>query len=274
MEPEGTDPDDDRFAGTFYEPFGPGPHSGALVFHGSQKGEIFEQFARRLAVAGVVTLHVEFYDAPGAPDEFAEVPLSYVERAVDWLAERADGDRLGVVGFSRSTELAFLLAARDDRVGPVVAYAPSAYTFPGFTEPETSAWAADGDPLPYVPGPDGMDDASTRERFRAAVERADEETLDAARLPVTDVSRAVLVSGGDDGIWQSGAFASDLSDRLGEAGVGYDRRHYPDAGHGIVAPYRDYADQPEWLGGTPNADAHAAVDAWPAVVGALRSPVE
>lgn len=268
-----TDVGGDELTGRLYEPLGPEPAPAVLVLHGAGKGDYTHRYARLLAYHGYAALRLEYFDAPGVPEAFDSVPVEYFSRAIDWVTAREGvrEGRVGVIGWSRGSEAATLLAAADDRVRVLVGYAPSAYSFPGLVPSGevVPAWTRDGEPVAFVPPYDGIEDDEGEPsvvRFRRTVERADPDDLDRARLPVEDVAGpVVLVSGGDDRVWPSPAFAETLIDVLEASDHDWPFVHlsYEDAGHAIAAPYESTdEDTLAELGGTDAATAHAAADAW------------
>lgn len=289
------DPDRDGIVGELYVPAGDGPHPGVVALHGSG-GEPEVRFAEALASRGFATLALRYFGDPDpVPDRLAEVPISYVGRAIDRLKRRdavAAAD-VGVLGVSRGTEAAFLAAARRDDVGVVIAYAPSAYAWPGRggegeEGPPPSAWTVDGDPLPILPHPGEAASPERTERglrpramFEAFVEHASADALAASALPVEGIDADVLLlSGGDDRVWQAAEMAETVAERLRNAGTAGDVTHlsYDDAGHHAGVPYQPTAERtvvatdegPDVVhGGTPEGIAEAEVDAWTAVLDAL-----
>lgn len=98
-----------------------------------------------------------------------------------------------------------------------------------------------------------------------------EETLADAAIPVEDVDGPVLlVSGGDDRLWNTVALHRAAAERL--EGHEYDHEHlvYDDAGHRIMIPYRPTTNRtegPQYVyGGTTAGYAEADVDHWPRVL--------
>jgi|AntRauMinimDraft_4_1070384.scaffolds.fasta_scaffold00048_57 dienelactone hydrolase len=287
------DPETDGVAGELYVPEPSGPHPSVLALHGSG-GEPLGRKARALAAEGYVVLALRYVGGPSpVPETFAEVPVSYAGDALDYLHARedvTDGDA-GVVGVSRGTELALLVAAERDDVGVVVAYAPSAYTWFGDGDgdgPPPSAWAVGGEALPVLPhpGPDAEPaETGTGVRFRpmfeAFAEQAPEDALADARLPVEDVAADVaLVSGGDDGVWPAGPMADTIAGEMADAAGTATRHHFPDAGHGVFVPYHPTTERataaqdggpPVVHGGTPAGAAEADRDAWTAALDALET---
>ncbi|WP_232703090.1 acyl-CoA thioesterase/bile acid-CoA:amino acid N-acyltransferase family protein [Halobacterium wangiae] len=254
------DVDRDGVAGTLYCPPGDGPHPGVVDLHGSA-GRLSDDGARRLATEGFATLALHYAGEHDAlPDELANVPLSYVDDAADWLRDQdaVAGEQFGGVGVSRGAELALLLGARRDWVGAVVSYSGSV---PWDTPRDDPAWLDDGEVVPHLT-------AEEAPRF----EDLDEE-------PVADVTPAVeetdgpvlLLSGGDDQVWNSRRLSEAVADRLREHEFPHDFEHrtYDDVGHLIGTPYAP-------LGGfgdetRQRATARAGEDAWPAVLDCLET---
>jgi len=285
------DPATDGLAGDLYVPEGDGPHPGVVSLHGSG-GEPAGRTARALAARGFTVLALRYFGGPDpVPESFAEIPVSYVGDAIDHLRARddvADGD-VGVMGASRGTELALLVAAERDDVGAVAAYAPSAYAWFGEQDgegPPPSAWTVDGDPLPILPhpGPDGRPEETPRglrhrPLFETFVEHAPDDALADVRLPVERIAADVLlVSGGDDGVWQAGEMAEAVVDAMADAPGTATHRRFPDAGHSFFVPYHPVTeravvateDGPNVVhGGTPAGSADADRDSWTAALNAL-----
>jgi nucleolar protein 56 len=278
--------------GRLFAGVGPGHSPGVLVLHGTGgPGGYEEAYARHLAHHGYTALSLAYFDAPGVPDALDRVPLETFVRGIDVLldAPETDGDRVGVVGFSRGAEAALLTGVHDDRVGAAMASVGSGYVFPAPTwmdgvDEERAAWTRDGDPVPYVPvegtgesEDEDFDDVATADGGPRPFAAASEATLDAATIPVEAIDGPVcLVSGGADSIWHTGQPATVAADRLAAADRDWpdDHRHYPDAGHAIRVPYRDSDADPgeeHRLGGTHGANARAAADAFQATVATLRA---
>lgn len=282
-----------RVAGYLYEGIGPGPHPGVLVLHGAGGAGGYErQYAALLAEHGYTVLCVEYFGAPGIRENLASVPLEAFERAGNWLTDHPDvaGDRVGVAGFSRGGEAALLAGAHFDVVGAVIAYVPSGLVFPapswmdGIGENEP-AWTLGGDPLPFIPVDEYVTDADGIEAPLGgdeprppmlAHERAPAAIRERATIPVENIAGPVLlVSGDEDRVWPSTRFAGLAAERLERHDHSWpvEHRSYPAAGHAIRVPYRFESDDPpdetHWLGGTSEANAAAAADAWLATLQCL-----
>lgn len=121
------------------------------------------------------------------------MPLEYFAAAAELLRREAGGDRrVALVGYSRGTEAAVLLANdRPDLVEGTVLYAPNnrvAAAFPG----PGDAWTRVGAPVRRGP------------------------------LPVDGVTGPVLaLAGGRDALWNAGGQAAGLAAALTAAGVAH-----------------------------------------------------
>jgi dienelactone hydrolase len=105
----------------------------------------------------------------------------------------------------------------------------------------------------------------------------DADAVDAATIAVEKCTGPVLlVSGGDDHVWPTAKMCEALTHRMASHGRADAIRHlhYPKAGH-MLFPYSRPADtqvpeMPMDLGGSPDDDAAAHLDAWPIVLECLR----
>ncbi|WP_267639874.1 acyl-CoA thioesterase/bile acid-CoA:amino acid N-acyltransferase family protein [Haloarchaeobius amylolyticus] len=251
--------DREDVVGTLFEPPGDGPHPAILDLHGSA-GRLGTRRAKLLADQGYATLAIDYFgEGDPIPGEHRNVPLEYFDSARDWLREQPgiDAERVGAFGVSRGAELALLLGSRRDWVGVVVSYAGSALAWD--TPCGEPAWTDGGDPVPHIvaeptPGASieqGLDDGEI-ERAVSRVENTDGPIL--------------LLSGGDDEVWQSRYLAELAIDRLDRHDFAHPYEHltYDGVGHYIGTPY-----QP--LSGVGPAEvakatARASEDSWPRVL--------
>ena len=210
-----------------------------------------------------------------------------------WLSERPEVTEraVGLLGVSKGAELALVSAALlGEAVGAVVAAVPSSVVFFGsaFTGSEfthsVSSWTWRGEPLPFVPyDPSAAAEFTdrgirTRPIFVAAL--ANEAALDAATIAVEDIRGPILLlSGGDDQQWPSSLMAERVAARAASADRADMVRHvnYPDAGHTLLGYTPTWSARPGLdrppsfdLGGTSEANAAAAADAWPRIASFLR----
>lgn len=283
--------------GTVFEPSGDGTAPGVLVLHGSG-GRPDTVRARLLASHGFVTAAIQYFGGEGQPDSLVGVPLETVETAIEHLGshERVGGSQVGVVGTSKGGELALLAGARLDGVGAVVSVNGSGVAWegiPGGANPfPGSSWTVDGDEVPYVPY---ARDQSTWEAvlgsfsdpdppfeyeqaYSQSFEEATSDTIADATIPVESIDGPVLlVSGGEDSMWDSVKLQQVAADRLTRHEHGYESDHlvYDHAGHAISVPYLPTANRSVGsqfvFGGTQQGYARADRHHWPRAIQTLAS---
>ena len=254
---------EDGLVGRLFSPARRGPVPGILVLGGSEGGlaPYLEREAALLASRGYAAFALayfrgEFFAPEGVgslPDTLTNVPLEYFGRALGWLGGRGGvrGDRLGVIGHSRGGELALLLGATQPEVKAVVSYVGSGVVVSS-PEGDEPAWTRAGEPVPYVAFTGG----EAQELSSGEISRTE--------IPVEKTNGPVLlISAGDDALWPSERLSRVAYERLSNSRRTHEDETvtYPGAGHAIVAPYAPTTGN-EALGGTPEADAAAAEDAW------------
>ena len=257
-----TDVETDGIVGTLVEPADPGPHPGVLVLHGSG-GHLPVQRAALLASHGFAAFALRYSgEHERLPDEVERVSLEYFDRSAGWFRSRSTvkAGPLGIVGHSRGGEVGLLLGTRYDWVGPIVSYAGSGVLWD--TPNGAPAWLdEDGEALPSVSG-DGKPTL-----LEGQLEAADEDTREAATIPVEELEGPVLfISGGKDPIWPARRLAEIGMERLECAAFEYPSEHltYDDAGHFITPPYLPKVSP--IFGGTAEGMAYADMDSWPTVL--------
>ena len=276
--------------GTFRTPDTRGPYAAVLALGGSDGGTP-RYFADLLVPEGFAVLSLAYWGTPETQPWFTEIPLERIERGLRWLIGRPEirthAGRVALVGVSRGGELALLVASTfPELVGPVVAYTPSSVVWQGFdlTLPpgETrSSWSLGGEPLPYLAVPPGAapTQSSAGISWLPMMEPGldDSEAVDLSMIAVERCAGPVLlVSGGDDHVWPTARMCAMVAERMSSHGRRDEIRHlnYPRAGH-MLFPYSRPPDTqvPEMstdYGGSPEDDAAAHADSWPAVLGCLR----
>lgn len=210
-----------------------------VVISGSGGGDALSTgMARALAVAGFPALGLGYFKVPGRPDELRDVPLEYFEDAVGVVRARCgDGVPVVLLGSSRGSEAALLVASRSPGlVDGLIGLVPANAAF-GSWPPGGAAWTADGEAVP-------SNDEIPVERIEGAV---------------------LLVSAGRDEVWPSSSMASALVARLERHGRPCVHLTYPEATHALsyIAPVTK--------GDVLPADAAARDDAWPRIVEFLGS---
>jgi dienelactone hydrolase len=204
-------------------------------------------------------LALAYFRADRLPSHLVEIPLEYFERAVRWIKQRDDiaSDRLGLLGVSRGSELAMLLATRMPDVRAVVAYAPmNAVSYgipPGprpWEQPRRATWTYGGALIPFYAGtlPPPEDDPAV--------------------IPVEQIRGPVLlIAGASDRLAPSAAMGEAVIRRLRNHGHRYRDTlvTYADAGHSVAFPYIPVTPRLS-LGGTAPGMARADRDSWQVVL--------
>lgn len=291
-----TDVREGGLVASIFEPADRRGHTAVLVLGGSMGG-LEAARAAVLASRGYAAMALAYFGLPGLPDSLVGIELEYFERAIRFMEETglSSPDRLVLMGTSRGGELALLLASRMAGVGGVVAYVPSAVVHAGIpaggdrrrieeageASARPAAWTVAGEGLTPAPVTfERVDFGAPPVRFLPGFAGGleDRAGIEAARIPLQDVTAPVLMfSGGDDQVWPSTAFA-----RLAEEALTSSRQveHvvYPGAGHNIGHPYLpatahtvvhpisglDFA-----FGGSDAADARANEESWSRVLAFL-----
>lgn len=256
-------------------PAGP-PRCAVLVLPGSS-GRVEVDRVRHLARHGAAAMSIRWFGGAGQPAHVCEVPLETFAPALDRLAGICG--HLGVIGTSRGAEAALLLAARDPRIKVVGAFSPSPVVWADLSGAGTrSSWTEAGAPLAFVPY-DGAWEPVTiggATAFRTMYEQSMVTFADrvpAATIPVERIAGEVLVSGGgDDQLWPSDVFASQIARRRADHGLGTHVLTWPGAGHQVVLPGEPPATggMAPARGGSVAADSELGAAAWSVLRGLLR----
>src|SRR5262249_29685551 len=193
-----------------------------IILLGGSDGEPMKERSMLLASNGYAVLNLFFFGHASLPKTFAEVPVEYLTNAVSWLSHRdqVEPTRIGVIGHSRGSEAAFLIATLCPNVRAVVGVAPRSVVWPGpgASGYFHSAWSLDGKELPYVRGRlskglgaflkevGGGTQIEQRPLFEDGLKN--KAAVEKARIPVEKVNGAVLlISGKDDRVWPSEAMS-------------------------------------------------------------------
>lgn len=261
-------------AGILCRPAGPGPFPAVLCIGGAIGGPVWaDRTAALLAAHGYIALSVAYFGVGALPRELVEVPLEYLSGAYSWLRSRADvdADRVAIIGKSKGSEAALLLASRLERIAGVIAYMPSSVVYQGIQvegviTTARSSWTYRGAPLPFVPcyAEGGRFAADTFSRLAELhMANLDNDWIVArAGIEVERIAGDILLfSAESDRVWPSTWHANRIIRRLEEHDWGGTVHHiaYAGAGHGITLPYLP---QQSFGGGTARANAVAEADAW------------
>ena len=258
---------DNGLNGVLYRPEGNARVPAIIVLGGSEGGlQGASSVGSAFAQHGYAVLALAYFMDDGLPQTLENIPLEYFDKAVDWLKAQPgiDGGEIGVVGGSRGSEAALLLASRRADIKAAAAFAPSGIVWQGlnFANPMNMgpAWTLDGKPLPYLM-PDGMayrPGAPMKPMFDHALAQIDAHP--GVHIPVEQINGPILlVSGKADALWPSFEMSEAIVKRLGDKGFKYPVEHlsYDTAGHMV------FAGDPA----SPSAQAGAKVPANPVLGG-------
>jgi len=271
---------DDGLLGAFYMPEGSGRRPALLVLGGSEGGlGASSGVGASFTKEGYAVLALAYFMEEGLPQSLENIPLEYFDKAVDWLKRQpgVNPDAIGVIGGSRGSEAALLLASRNSSVKAVMAFAPSGVVWQGlnFANPMNMgpAWTLDGQALPFLT-PDGMKyrpGASMKPMFDAALATDTRKEVD---IPVERIKAPILlISGKEDALWPSWDMGEAIVKRLTAADFAYDVQHlgHDGAGHMVfmgdpaspAAQSMAKAPPNPMMGGTGEAGLAAWKQNWP-----------
>jgi dienelactone hydrolase len=265
-----------------------------ILLHGSEGGGA--RSARALAVRyagqGYAAFALNYFawdleKLRGVPNIHINQPIELLEQVRAWLATRPEADvgRIGVYGHSKGAEYAEVAAVRYRWIKAVAACVPTDVVWegygigdgrnapdPAYVPPRLkSSWSWRGVPLPYVPLKPWAKDAffDNSERYELSRQAHLTEAAKAAIPIERSGARVLLIGGGRDEVWASGAMATRLAARMRRAGKAarVDLVVYPAAGHQICGDgtYPTHV----WASASsdprvkdPVAEGKAAADAW------------
>lgn len=240
----------DGFHGALYRPEADRfPGKALIAFSGSDgRFPLACKLAEIFRGAGLTTLALAYWNAPGLPGQIAALPVEAVERPALWL--RGQGyEKVGLWGISKGGELALLAASlMPELISCVVAVSPMDMVCQAI-EPRKkkplpgSSWSWRGAGLPYAPldwslGRMVRDSLRTREpTLRSAYGAAAAHPPEEAVIPVERIAGPVLLlSARHDSIWPAAGAAQRITARLDGAAFPHAHRHicYEYASHLLV----------------------------------------
>jgi len=239
---------------SFYTPEGEGPFPTVVVLNGSDGG-LNETAAALFASHGFAALALAYFNYETLPKQLIDIPIEYFEKAIEYLINRPEvkKDKIGVTGISYGGMLSLLLASFYPEFKAVAAYSPSCYLSGGVGgdyDLPIASFTRQGKPLPFVHNPKNsmsilrekgmLGPIWLRDFYKLLVEEALPQDLEAGTIKVEKINGPVLLlSGEDDGMWQSSWFCETAMARMKDKGFawGYEHVCYSNAGHYINRPY-------------------------------------
>lgn len=276
---------DNGLVAAFYDP-DPDPDGverrpALLILGGSEGGsEGVRMLAKPFAEQGYAVLALSYHGVEGLPRTYADIPLEYFDKAIDWLAANpaVDPERIGVYGISKGGELSLLLGSRSKKLHAVAAGAPSSVVWQGGADARYmhSTWTVDGKDAPFLPY-DMSKPFDVRDYMGSIHRMYDGALTNAAAhadavIPVERINGPILmISGKADAMWPSSRMSDDVVKRLQDKGFAHPVTNlaYPDAGHAVGMPPAFGASKKgpdEAAGGTAEGNAVGRADMWPKLV--------
>ncbi|MEO0462955.1 MAG: acyl-CoA thioesterase/bile acid-CoA:amino acid N-acyltransferase family protein [Pseudomonadota bacterium] len=207
-------------AGTLFEPAEPNG-VGVLVIGGSEGG-LFPARAAQLAGSGFTTIALAYFDYPGRPKAARAIAIEYFGEALAFLRAQKTVKRAGVIGVSRGSEAAQLLAiSQPEAVDALLCWVPSHLIHRGFDmasgedfmQEHLPMWVLDGEELPgidHLPADCAANETLKGDflttggrRYRESYKRAWSAAADSAQCIVIEryPGPILAVAGRDDALW-------------------------------------------------------------------------
>jgi dienelactone hydrolase len=250
--------------GVLFLPAAPGPHPGVLVVGGSEGG--LPSFkAAWLASHGYAAFALAYFRYEDLPRDLAGIPLEYFGAALAWMIQRPEilSDQIAVMGTSRGGELALQLGSMYPQIKAVVAYVPANVRYPACcgSTAVPYAWTWRSQPLAYLSP-------------RMAINPWEDQTAAlTAAIPVEATHGPILlISGGEDGVWDSTLMADGVVNRLKQTHFAYhvEVLKYAHAGHRAGRPEL----VPAWHSGTERSASGAELEFGGSVKGDAESSLD
>lgn len=205
-----------------------------IAFGGFEGGlETGNSNGEMIAPHGVAVLGVAYFKEKGISKTLDQIPMEYFIEAINYLEThpQIDASRIGVVGGSRGTEAAFLLATMDSRIKSVVVTTPSKVAWYGLTVPK-SAWTFQGQDIPAL-GLELDSSAKLVDRFSVALEN--KKDLNKYLFKFENINGPLLmISAEHDQVWPSYQMSKDIELYLKNKGFKYQVTHNSyKTGHGF-----------------------------------------
>ncbi|BAH40527.1 MAG TPA: hypothetical protein DGD08_04460 [Gemmatimonas aurantiaca] len=165
-------------------------------------------------------LAIGYFGSPGTPEHLDRIALEGIYAAIADVARRpdVDGRCIALVGASKGSELALLLASRYPDIDAVAAIAAGYAVFPAHTTTmTTSSFSHHGQSLPFVPLPWSATVPLITGNLRKVFDIMSADTTAVARalIPVEKIHGPVfLLSATQDEYWDSQGMSDAMMKRL------------------------------------------------------------
>jgi dienelactone hydrolase/uncharacterized protein (DUF2141 family) len=235
---------DDLYAQLYTPKNATGRVPAVILIDGSTPGlDGVSVLAAAYAREGIAALALAYFGETDLPTAMTNIRLEYFDAALATLKARPEIDpgKIGVLGVSRGSEPAFLLAARNPDIRAIVAVGPSAVVWQGYDpatpEATVAAWTASGQPLPFLMADASLYDPNGPQAPMFVSALAKLEARTEVLLPVEKINGPLLMMAGkDDRIWPSASMAQSIEARLLSSSFPYDVENilYAGSGHSVL----------------------------------------
>ncbi|WP_060203111.1 acyl-CoA thioesterase/bile acid-CoA:amino acid N-acyltransferase family protein [Sporosarcina koreensis] len=266
--------------GTFFHMGNSLPRPTIIVVGGSEGG-IYEFPASLLASHGFNVLALGYWGQEPLPKQLVEIPLEYIEGAIQWLKARPDVAKgwLGMHGTSKGGELALLAATYFEDITAVVSLSGPPVVCCGivpWTEQKElpPAWTFRGKAIPYARPDNSVEVSNACRAMRQAGENplriwyeyltSDPQITEQATIPVEKINGSILlISGTDDACFDSVRLNERAMERLRQYNFNNEYNHlvYEGAGHEVGIPFIPVSAS-LFTGGNKYDIAQASRDSW------------
>lgn len=265
----------------FYDPHAK-PRPAVLVLGGSEGGiGSSSQFAALFASHGYPALALAYFQCDDLPDDIRQIPLEYIQNAIQWLKTQPQvhPEKIAVFGRSKGAELSLVMGSFDPDIRAVIASSPSSTVCIGCDTESAdsdifspqSSWSFRGEPLPFVPWTETQSrEANERLQTKERIDHLHKEAwkncewMEDASIPFERIQGPILLlSSDDDHWWPSAEHCEQMVKRLRENSFPHEVVHlrYENTGHMIRFPYIPTT-RTQLNGGTAKNNAYACEHSW------------
>ncbi|MDR0958030.1 MAG: hypothetical protein LBM16_02325 [Clostridiales bacterium] len=230
--------ENEGFMGRLYTPETISKKS-VIVLTGSDGGiKNADYLAGRFAERGFNALSVAYYKIKGVSRNLIEVPVEYIEKAIVYLKEKTNCEKVAIYGISKGGELSLLSASLFKCIDCVVAVVPNYYVPSGFTKftrliGDRSSWSFRGKPLSFVSIDGKLSDIvksclrNGEANYTGLYKTATEVGIPEEAVIKVEKSHAAILclSASHDTIWQSMLAGEKIVERLKNIKYPYDFEH-------------------------------------------------
>ncbi|QSE97242.1 acyl-CoA thioesterase/bile acid-CoA:amino acid N-acyltransferase family protein [Fulvivirga lutea] len=267
-----------EFIGNIYFKQGKEQRPTVVLLAGSS-GNFQDRKASYLAAKGYNVLDLKYFGAEHLPKKLEEVPLEYLNEAIDWLKQQpaVDTSKIALMGRSKGAEYALLYASKYDNIQALISIVGSSVVWSSKNYIKSS-WSYQQQEVPYARG-SLIEAIKFLKKSKGKAQNQLPYMLSAfdkrkrikkASIAIEDVKCPVLLlSGKDDQQWPSSMMSEQLVARAYANNFNYQIEHfaYENAGHEFDAtpnvPQVDFSSLTIWKsGGNFQGNALASIHSW------------